>query len=105
MGIGAELSRAGNDLFGTAKQAGSEILHSKTAPEMAAEVLLVQPAKVALNVFGISMRTALRISGILAWEGAKTAGKALSMLPILPFGTGRNAGGYERMAREAPITL
>jgi hypothetical protein len=108
MGIGGEIQRAGRDILGAAQGAGREVLGSKTGPEMAAEILLVQPAKIALNIFGISMRTALNISGILAWNTAKLGMKGLAALPMLPFGTGKGSAqsnNYESMARQSPIAL
>ena len=72
MGIGGEISKAGDRYVDTVKNAGKETWNSKSAGELLGNVLMVQPAKMALGIFGISMQTSLKISGILALRGLKT---------------------------------
>jgi len=111
MGIRSELGRAGNDLIGTAKQSGREVwqsLKSKDVGEFAGEVLMEQPAKIGLNILGISMRTFLKISGLLAWRTAKLGLKGLAHIAFLPMAIDRerfNPTDYSRMAREAPVEI
>jgi len=108
MGIRGEIGKAGKDLADLPVKAGKETWNSKGAGELLGNVLMVQPAKMALGIFGISMRTSLKISGILALRGAAALGKTAMALPM--FATGgvnpfKPQSDYNQMARESRISF
>ena len=109
MRIGPEFKKAGKEYVDSVKNAGKETWHSKDAGELLGNILMVQPAKLALNIFGITTKTALKISGILALNTLKLAGKGIAMLPIFPFAALKkrpfDSKNYKQMAEDAHVTF
>lgn len=98
-----EIGKGVKDMLEVGSNAGSETLASKSAGEALGHVLIEQPAKIALNMLGISMRTSLKVSALLGWNVIKGGARLLAAAPILPM-PGKNKLGSLREITPDHIT-